>query len=181
MNSDQFTPRFPFADWPNPGVPAVAAGVYAIWKDSVLIYCGMSGRAIDTKAKASPKKYGLITRLNSHASVRLSGDQFCVYVAKRFVIPSLKTEELSLFESGGLTLDARSKTFIHEHHIGEISHPQNVQCRCLEITVHFVFRARQGRVAIRCFLTFIANNALYFHLIHQSHHRAPYGRHAILS
>jgi hypothetical protein len=51
-------------------------------------------------------------RLNSHASGRLSGDQFCVYVANRFVIPSLRAEELPLFESGRLTLDTRTKTFI---------------------------------------------------------------------
>ena len=50
MNSDQFTPRFPFADWPNPDVPVVAAGVYAVWNDHELIYCGMSGREIDSKA-----------------------------------------------------------------------------------------------------------------------------------
>ena len=83
MSSEQFTQRFPFSDWPNPDIPAVAAGVYAIWKGGELIYCGMSGREIDTKAKASPKRYGLITRLNSHASGRLAGDQFCVYVANR--------------------------------------------------------------------------------------------------
>jgi len=44
----------------------------------------MSGREIDTKTKTLPKKYGLVTRLNSHASGRLSGDQLCVYVANRF-------------------------------------------------------------------------------------------------
>ena len=49
----------------------MAAGVYAICRDSELIYCGMSGREIDVKGKAAPKKYGLITRLNSHASGRL--------------------------------------------------------------------------------------------------------------
>jgi hypothetical protein len=96
-------------------VPAVAAGVYAIWRADKLIYCGMSGREIDSKGNAAPKKYGLITRLNSHASGRLSGDQFCVYVANRFVIPSLKAEELPLFASGALTLDARTKTFIRDH------------------------------------------------------------------
>ena len=35
-----------FAEWPDGGVPDVAAGVYAIWEDSELIYCGMSGRGI---------------------------------------------------------------------------------------------------------------------------------------
>jgi hypothetical protein len=115
MSRDLFTPRFPFASWPNVSVPAVAAGVYAIWMDNELIYCGMSGREIDSKGKAAPKKHGLITRLNSHASGRLSGDQFCVYVANRFVIPCLKAEELPLFASGALTLDARTKKFIHDH------------------------------------------------------------------
>jgi hypothetical protein len=115
MSRDQFSRRCPFASWPDRSVPAVAAGVYAIWRGDELIYCGMSGREIDSKGKAAPKKYGLVTRLNSHASGRLSGDQFCVYVANRFVIPSLKTEELPLFESGALTLDARTKTFIRDH------------------------------------------------------------------
>lgn len=38
-----------------------------------------------------------------------------MYVANRFVIPSLKAEELPLFASGALTLDARTKAFIHNH------------------------------------------------------------------
>lgn len=115
MTIDLFSERFAFSAWPNPSIPAVAAGVYAIWKDSELIYCGMSGREIDSKGKTSSKKYGLITRLNSHASGRLSGDQFCVYVANRFVIPSIVADELPLFETGKLTLDTRTKTFIHQH------------------------------------------------------------------
>lgn len=115
MSSDQFSRRFPFAEWPNPNVPPVAAGVYAIWRNNELIYCGMSGREIESKSRAGYKKYGLVTRLNSHASGRLSGDQFCVYVANRFVIPSLEAGELQLFASGILTLDARTKTFIHDN------------------------------------------------------------------
>ena len=115
LGAPNFSHRHRFADWPNAEVPAVAAGVYVVWDGDKLIYCGMSGREIDTKAKASPKKYGLVTRLNRHASGRLSSDQFCVYVANRFVIPSLRAEELPLFESGRLTLDTRTKTFIHDH------------------------------------------------------------------
>jgi hypothetical protein len=115
MSRDGFSSRFPFAPWPNPSVPAVAAGVYAIRRDRELVYCGMSGREIDSKGKVAPKKYGLVTRLKSHASARLSGDQFCVYVANRFVIPALEPEELLLFASGALTLDARTKAYIHRH------------------------------------------------------------------
>ncbi len=38
-----------------------------------------------------------------------------MYAANRFIIWSLRAEDLSLFEGGALTLDVRTKTFIHEH------------------------------------------------------------------
>lgn len=72
-----------FADWLNPDVPRAAAGVYAIWRGDELIYCGMSGRSIAAGAELPDGKYGLVTQLKSRASGRLSGDQFCVYVAIR--------------------------------------------------------------------------------------------------
>ncbi len=108
-----FSQRYRFADWPNSGVPAVAAGVYVIWDDDQLIYCGMSGRELEKAISGGRKKYGLVTRLASHASGRLSGDQFCVYVANRLVIPTLKAEQLEHFKSGRLHLDALTRTFVH--------------------------------------------------------------------
>ncbi|MUK30774.1 hypothetical protein GNP44_11885 [Aliivibrio fischeri] len=72
----------------------------------------MSGREIEKHTYK--KKYGLITRLNSHASGRLSGDQFCVYVANRLVIPSLQAIDLPLFASGELKLDGLTKKYIHD-------------------------------------------------------------------
>ena len=110
----QFSNRYQFADWPNRDVPLVAAGVYAIWNGDQLIYCGMSGRQIELAATQEKKKYGLVTRLNSHASGRLSGDQFCVYVANRLVIPNLKKDDLGKFATGDLTLDQLTKAYIHE-------------------------------------------------------------------
>jgi len=107
-----FSPRHRFSDWPNTDVPPVAAGVYAIWDAETLIYCGMSGRELE---KAADKgRYGLVTRLQSHASGRLSGDQFCVYVANRLVIPSLRPEQLGLFATGELNLDRLTKAYIHD-------------------------------------------------------------------
>jgi hypothetical protein len=112
MNSPNFSPRHRFSEWPNPDIPAVAAGVYAVWDTDTLIYCGMSGREL---AKAADKdRYGLVTRLQSHASGRLSGDQFCVYVANRLVIPSLKAEQLAEFATGSMNLDRLTKAYIHE-------------------------------------------------------------------
>jgi len=110
-----FSKRYHFSDWLNPDIPQVAAGVYAIWQEDQLIYCGMSGRSIENARKTGKKKYGLITRLNSHASGRLSGDQFCVYVANRLVIPSITPDMLPQFASGELRLDSLTKQYIHEY------------------------------------------------------------------
>lgn len=96
-------------------MPPVAAGVYAIWDSELLIYCGMSGRGFDPAKGDGRARYGLVTRLGSHASGRLSGDQFCVYVANRLVVPSLRLEQLQLFATGELTLDALTRDYIHEH------------------------------------------------------------------
>ncbi len=111
---NNFSSRHKFSAWPNPDLPAVAAGVYAVWESDTLIYCGMSGREFEKAVSAAKPKFGLITRLASHASGRLSGDQFCVYVANRLVIPSIKPEQLHLFASGDINLDRLTKTYIHE-------------------------------------------------------------------
>jgi hypothetical protein len=106
---------YPFSDWLNSAVPTFGAGVYTIWhKDGRFIYVGMSGRGItaDTNHRNTPQ--GIYTRLQSHASGRRSGDQFCVYVADRqktsrllpqavirwmlsFVGTSTKTSSIALF------------------------------------------------------------------------------------
>lgn len=109
----QFSQRYKFSEWPNPSIPALAAGVYAIWDSETLIYCGMSGREFEKAQSGQKKKYGLITRLASHASGRLSGDQFCVYVANRLIIPMLQPEQLRGFASGEHTLDRLTKAYIH--------------------------------------------------------------------
>jgi hypothetical protein len=83
-----------FQDWPNDQVPKRAAGVYTVWDGDRLLYVGMSGRAMAAEdLEVSPNgrvvAKGLWTRLNAHASGRRSGDQFCVYVCDRFVVPTL--------------------------------------------------------------------------------------------
>lgn len=108
-----FSQRQRFEAWPNPAIPPVAAGVYAVWEGALLVYCGMSGREHEKAVTSGRSRYGLVTRLASHASGRLSGDQFCVYVANRLVIPSLKAEQLAQFGTGELTLDSLTKAYIH--------------------------------------------------------------------
>jgi len=110
-----FSQRHRFSDWPNAEIPPVTAGVYAIWNEDELFYCGMSGRDITGTVASKRNKYGLITRLDSHASGRLSGDQFCVYVANRLVVPNLDSIQLTQFRTGELTLDRLTREYIHQN------------------------------------------------------------------
>jgi Helicase associated domain len=109
-----------FADWPDPSVPKVAAGVYTIWEHGHLIYVGMAGRGLtaeDIKAPDEPRTAkGLSTRLNSHASGRRSGDQFCVYVCDRFVVPQLSDDQQAQIGDGSLSLDALTRKHIHDRY-----------------------------------------------------------------
>lgn len=108
-----FSKKYRLSSWATAGIPLVAAGVYAIWHDEKLIYCGMSGRQIEKNLHKS--KFGLITRIKSHASGRLSGDQFCVYVANRLVIPNLKQSDLPRFATGEIKLDTLTKEYISKN------------------------------------------------------------------
>jgi hypothetical protein len=86
--------------------------VYVIWRGEELLYVGMSGREIEKAIKDLKKKYGSVTRLASHASGWLSGDQLCVYVTNRIVIPELKQSQFNKFREGSVTLDQMTKKFI---------------------------------------------------------------------
>ncbi len=97
-----------FSDWPVGDVPRTGSLVYTVWdRDDTFVYVGMSGR---TSMQAGTGPWG---RLNSHASGRRSGDQFCIYVCDRLVVPTLhnRLEEL---RSGALSLDRETKAYIRE-------------------------------------------------------------------
>jgi hypothetical protein len=57
---------------------------------------------------------GLRSRLASHASGRLSGDQFCVYVADRLVLPRLDQETIQAVPDGTVSLDSFVRDYIHD-------------------------------------------------------------------
>jgi hypothetical protein len=107
-----------FSDWPNSQVPKVAAGVYTIWERSRFIYVGMSGRTMTSESVDAPdepaKAKGLWTRLGSHASGRRSGDQFCVYICDRFVVPRLSVEQQAQVATGVLSLDALTRSYVQD-------------------------------------------------------------------
>src|SRR3954454_17261883 len=76
-----------FADWPVAAVPRTGAIAYTVWdREGRLVYVGMARRRGE-RSRASTGPFG---RLASHASGRRSGDQFCVYVCDRLVLPALR-------------------------------------------------------------------------------------------
>jgi hypothetical protein len=93
-----------FANWPDADVPRTSAGVYTVWLDgNVFAYVGYAGRSIS--AASSGQSGGLYQRLHAHASGRRSGDQFCVYVSDRLVVPSLSPSECRAIGVGELRMD----------------------------------------------------------------------------
>jgi hypothetical protein len=107
---------YSFSNWPNASVPIFGAGVYTIWhNDGRFIYVGMSGRGITTETSRRNTPQGIYTRLQSHASGRRSGDQFCVYVADRLVLPTLSQEDITAIASGRHQMDAFVRRYIHEN------------------------------------------------------------------
>jgi hypothetical protein len=83
----------------------------------------MAGRSIGVDpekppaagALSSTPRSPLWSRLNAHASGRRSGDQLCVYVSDRFVVPALAAGQLDQFGQGTLKLDTLTKRHIREH------------------------------------------------------------------
>ena len=109
-------PAHLFADWPNIAVSTFGAGVYTIWhRDGRFIYVGMSGRGMTTETIRRNTPQGIYTRLQSHASGRRSGDQFCVYIADRLVLPALSQDDIVAIASGRHQMDAFVRRYIHEN------------------------------------------------------------------
>ena len=107
---------YSFADWPNASVPTFGAGVYTIWhNDGRFIYVGYSGRGITAETIRRNTPQGIYTRLRSHAHGRRSGDQFCVYVADRFVLPNLSQQDIAAIASGRHQTDTFVRRYIHEN------------------------------------------------------------------
>ena len=119
MQALETGPLHRFGDWPNQQVPKRAAGVYTVWEGDRLLYVGMSGRAmtaedleVSDRGRVVAKE--LWTRLNAHASGRRSGDQFCVYLGDRFVVPELTASQQQQLAAGTLSLDSLIRAFVRE-------------------------------------------------------------------
>jgi len=100
-------PLYWFSDWPITVVPRSGAIAYTIWdRSGRFIYVGMAGRS-----GASLNGTGPFGRLASHASGRRSGDQFCIYICDRLVLPTLHNRFPEI-AAGQLSLDKLTREFI---------------------------------------------------------------------
>ena len=101
-------PLYWFSAWPADGVPRTGSAVYTVWdRDGSFVYVGMSGRSSTATGR------GLWGRLNSHASGRRSGDQFCIYVCDRLVLHGLHNQ-LAEVAAGALSLDEATRIYVRE-------------------------------------------------------------------
>ena len=108
---------YPFSGWPHVAVPMSSAGVYSIWNnEGTHIYVGMSGRGMSneqlSKSQTEGRKRGLYTRLHSHASGARSGDQFCVYIADRLVLPTLTKDQIKAISQRMISFDHLVRDYI---------------------------------------------------------------------
>jgi hypothetical protein len=102
-------PLYWFRDWPNKDVPPVCAGVYTIWhSDGRFIYVG-----IRLMQCPGHRLMGCTLACISHFSGRRSGDQFCVYVADRLVLPGLTPADIEDVSAGRHQMDAHVRKYIH--------------------------------------------------------------------
>jgi hypothetical protein len=67
----------------------------------------MAGRGTGTSA-------ALRGRLKSHAAGRRGGDQLCIYVCDRLIVPRLSSDQLAQLGDGRLSLDAMTKVYMRE-------------------------------------------------------------------
>jgi hypothetical protein len=108
-----------FRDWPSAELPNARAGVYSVWRRDEFVYVGAAGGGLPSwtpEADVIPgRRRGLRDRLRSHASGLRSGDQFCIYVFDRLVLPRLSQEEIQRASVGKLSLDGLTRAYIREH------------------------------------------------------------------
>lgn len=119
-------PRQGFAEPIGASVPSV--GVYAVWdnRSQRLMYIGMA-------------RTGSRGRLQSHARGGRGGDQFCLYVFDRLVLPALSADEIRKAAEGQISLDARTGDYIRTHFsYSQVPTTDAAEARALEE------RARRG-------------------------------------
>lgn len=92
-----------FSEWSAKSIPETS-GIYTIWETDAFLYVGV----------ARDSKGGLRGRLGSHRSGRRAGDQFCVYVCDRLVLPTLIPRDLCDIWQGKSLLDVRIRSYIRE-------------------------------------------------------------------
>ena len=75
----------------------------------------MLGCQAKDREEAAQKEIWVSDSPESQAKSQLSGDQFNIYVANRFVVPSLNKDQQSQMFTGLMTLEILTQQYIHQH------------------------------------------------------------------
>ena len=75
----------------------------------------MLGCQAKDREEAAQKEIWVSDSPESQAKSQLSGDQFNIYVANRFVVPSLNKDQQSQMFTGLLTLEILTQQYIHQN------------------------------------------------------------------
>jgi hypothetical protein len=136
-----------FGDWPPSHFEVGPTGVYTIWRGADFLYAGMS--YVHRSDTANQQAKGVFGRLAYHASGRRSGDQFCIYICDRFVVPRLSAEDMAELAQGARILDLRTREFIREHLRYRVAVTSSgIEARALESFLRREGLPRAGRPAI---------------------------------
>ena len=99
-----------FMDNPKDYIPNYGSIVYTIWnKKNEWIYVGIGG--LGQSPNTPLHQRNPVSRIQQHQSGRRSGDQFCIYVHDKFVVPQI---DLKKYEFVRGSLDKLTKQYIHE-------------------------------------------------------------------
>jgi hypothetical protein len=88
---------------------------YQLRRQSTSSYLSVGSCAANIVPAAELRRVVRRCRRHCHASGRRSGDQFCVYVADRLVLPTLSQEDITAIASGRHQMDAFVRKYIHEN------------------------------------------------------------------
>ena len=89
--------------------------MYTIWdRSGRFIYVGMAGRGLEPDVTSARTGSGPFGRRNSHASGRRSGDQSCIYICDRLVLPTV-VKRIAKIAAGQLSLDQLTRACIRQH------------------------------------------------------------------
>jgi len=106
-----FGASFSFEQNPREIIPAYGSIIYTVWdRDDNWLYVGIGG--VGLGAQTPLEKRNPRSRIQQHRSGIRSGDQFCIYVHDKYIVPSL---DLTNYQFNKGALDRLTRDYIRKY------------------------------------------------------------------